>query len=147
MRIKKTSETRALAGNIVNAYSESQNSAYASDYANKAFGGKVLWTNESPSSSFAGQAVPFSSTDIDVVDIYYTRFQGSKLFCVRVPYKNNNQSEIVYSDYDNGVRSWNRNITMTTTGITFGDCKINGTTTNTGLIPYKIIGYKTGLFN
>lgn len=35
MRIKKTSETRALAGNIVNAYSESQNSTYSCDYLNK----------------------------------------------------------------------------------------------------------------
>lgn len=34
MRIKKTSETRALAGNIVNAYSESQNSTYSCDYVN-----------------------------------------------------------------------------------------------------------------
>lgn len=32
--IRKTSETRALAGNIVNAYSESQNSAYSSEYIN-----------------------------------------------------------------------------------------------------------------
>lgn len=32
--IRKTSETRALAGNIVNAYSESQNSTYSCDYVN-----------------------------------------------------------------------------------------------------------------
>ena len=32
--IRKTSETRALAGNIVNAYSTSQNSAYSCDYLN-----------------------------------------------------------------------------------------------------------------
>lgn len=34
MRIKKTSETRALAGNIVNAYNDSQTSAYSTEYIN-----------------------------------------------------------------------------------------------------------------
>ena len=34
MRIKKTTETRALAGTVVNTYSESQTSAYSCDYMN-----------------------------------------------------------------------------------------------------------------
>ena len=34
MRIKKTSETRPIAGTVVNAYSESQTSAYSCDFIN-----------------------------------------------------------------------------------------------------------------
>ena len=34
MRIQKTSETRALAGNIVNEYNDSQTSAYSTEYIN-----------------------------------------------------------------------------------------------------------------
>ena len=33
--IRKTSETRPLAGNIVNAYNDSQTSAYSTEYTNE----------------------------------------------------------------------------------------------------------------
>lgn len=102
-----------------------------------------LWTNPNPTSSFSGQDVEISLSGYAMIEIFYTRFQGIKILSNRIPFSSNEQTELNYSDYDSGsVRSWNRNVTLSTTKIAFGDCKINNTTTNTGLIPYKIIGYK-----
>ena len=105
--------------------------------------GTELWTNSSPTSSFASQTIGITLTDYKYIEIYYSRFTGTKILCNKIPFSNSSiQTELNYSDYDNGARSWNRNATIDTTGIQFGNCSINGTTTNTGLIPYKIIGYK-----
>lgn len=71
MRIKKTSETRPLASHTVNAYSESESNAYSCDYSNKAFGGKVLWTNPNPTNNFLAQNITLSSDDYNYLEIYF----------------------------------------------------------------------------
>lgn len=75
MRIKKTSETRALAGNIVNASSESQNSTYSCDYLN----GTLLWENSSPTSNFASQDMNLSSSDYDFFEIIFKIDKSSNM--------------------------------------------------------------------
>ena len=41
MKIKKTSETRPLAGHIANEYADSQNSAYSTEYINTQLDAKI----------------------------------------------------------------------------------------------------------
>ena len=69
--IIKVKPTRVLASTVVNAYNESTENAYSCDYSNKAFGGKILWTNESPTSNFASQDMNLSSSDYDCYEIIY----------------------------------------------------------------------------
>lgn len=145
-QIKKTSETRPLTGHVVNTYSESEGNAYSCDYSNKAFGGTILWTNDSPTSSFASQTISIDLSDYNTVDIYAVRFNttgGRQLLhykiLIDVPNKN---TQMFYCDYENGVRTWNRNVDWTTSSITFGNATINGSSSNGALIPYKIVGYK-----
>lgn len=157
-RIRKTSETRPLTGHVVNAYSESESNAYSCDYANKAFGGKILWTNSSPASSFASQNITLSSDDYDMFEIIYflTNYTGydNRISTGKLPYEQGKKALISTLDYDgnSGVVTYRRNITMTSkTQFSVSNCEknwnIGSSTTNTYAIPLYIIGYKTNLFN
>lgn len=112
---------------------------------NKQEKGTTLWTNNNPSSAFSEQAINnINLTDYQIIKIVFSRFTGNIQLTQDFVFDNSDlDCEIIYSDYDSGnVRSWNRSVTLKTTSVEFGNCTINGTTTNTGLIPYKIIGYK-----
>lgn len=159
MRIKKTSETRALAGNIVNAYSESQNSAYASKYCNEAFGGTILWTNPSPTSDFASQTVNLSSSDYDFYEIIYIEGTGT-LSSVAISSGKTPKGKNTILDFIVGLESganmqyrWREVAYNTDTKLDFagGISKAFNATTliqrNDNAIPLYVIGYKTGLFN
>lgn len=50
-------------------------------------------------------------------------------------------SQIVYSDYEiNQARAWNRDVTVSPSGISFGNATINGATDNNALVPARIFG-------
>ena len=52
-------------------------------------------------------------------------------------------ADLFYADYSAGARAWNRTLTYSSaTSYSAGDATINGATTNTGLVPLKIVGYK-----
>lgn len=146
MRIKKTSATTSLPAQVVNTYNTSDSDTYSCDYLNNKVDGKLLWQNPSPNSSFSSQTISnIDLSDYAIVEIYCTRFgtgtSSRKLLCFKTLLENS-LSQLYYCDYDNGVRAWNRDVTFTNNSILFDDCYINGTITNTGLIPYKVIGYK-----
>ena len=67
MRIKKTSETRALAGTVVNTYSESQTSAYSSYYMN--------W--KTLAEGVAGGTATALPSDFNELSIYVYKLAGS----------------------------------------------------------------------
>lgn len=104
----------------------------------------TLWTNSSPTSEFAGQTITLSSSDYDYVMLYYARTPGSRneVFCNIL--EKNKDTELLYLDYfGNATRTWSRSAYIRNgTSVTFGACTINGSTTNTGLVPQKIIGCK-----
>ena len=154
MRIKKTSETRALAGNIVNAYSESQNSAYSSKYCNEAFGGTVLWTNPSPTSNFDGQNIALNSSDYDCYEIIYKVYKTEDYYINsgRTPKGHGKRIMQIAGTNNEGPYNYIRDITYNSdTSLTIGACNVywasSTTTNNAQMIPVYVIGYKTGLFN
>lgn len=141
--IRKTSETRALAGTIVNEYSNTQTNAYSTEYSNKAFGGTILWTNPSPTNNFAEQTITINNlTDYDMYMVIAnndTSDSQRKLTTIAMvgyggfilsnrgayrPFRNLSDNVITFYpnfDKDNNVA-------------------------NSNSIPLYIIGYKTGLF-
>lgn len=104
----------------------------------------MLWTNLYPVADFAGQTINLNLTDYEFIEVYYTRWAGDTELSIKFYFQNaETQFDLQYVDYDSGtVRSWNRSGVINTSYISFNDAKINGTTSNSALIPYKIIGYK-----
>lgn len=157
-QIKKTSETRPLASHTVNTYSESESNAYSCDYSNKAFGGVVLWTNDSPNGAFASQFVSLDLSKYDGTAIIYIietgaswgrmikntgimPIQSTRPICMEGTIVENTSSSTFAF----------RSATVSSTGISFGTGYNNvtnsgATTRDYACVPWYIIGYKTGLF-
>lgn len=150
MRIKKTSETRALAGNIVNAYSESQNSTYSCDYLN----GTILWTNPDPTSAFAGQEITLNSSDYDVYEIVYTaaRSSDNRNYTSGKIRKGIRYNALFVATVQATPSMVARGMTdITATTMTFGNgyagTVSSMSSSNDVAVPLYVIGYKSGLFN
>lgn len=145
MRIKKTSQTTTLSAQTVNTYSDSTENAYACDYANKAFGGTILWANESPNSSFAGQDVS-TNNDYDCIEVIYGYgTTGDKYSSGKIFKGTTTTLSIVY--LSGGTYTRTRTVNYQSNGTcTFGDGYLTGNVNNAVAIPLYIIGYKTGLF-
>lgn len=99
---------------------------------------KLLWTNASPTSAFAAQTLAISLADYEIVMIESK--QGST-FC--------NVGEITIMFSRDSYYPCTRDVTTTTTGISFGsglqrtECPGSGTATVNGLcIPRRIYGIK-----
>lgn len=102
-----------------------------------------LWENSSPTSDFSGQTITLSSSNYDYLMIYYARTPATRneVFCNIL--EKNKETELLYSDFLNEVRTWNRSAVIRNgTSVTFGECLINGGTNNAGLVPQKIMGCK-----
>lgn len=155
MRIKKTSETSTLIGQVVNSNSDSTTDTYSCDYANKAFGGKVLWTNPNPTSGMnADTEINLSSGDYDMYEIIYSIYGGSSealLSTGKIP--KGNATNLIGMGYPGqGISAWYRGISrVNDTTLKVTTCRGMTTTTtyddNAKNIPLYIIGYKTGLFS
>jgi len=153
MRIKKTSNTRALAGKVVNTYSTSQENAYSCDYTNKAFGGTILWTNENPTSSYSAQNIILDSSDYDMYEIVYKPYnnQSTALNTGKIPKGTGTTLIFNAGNSTNGPYVYRRDITYTndTTLAAATATEAYASTNaanNNNCIPIYVIGYKTGLF-
>lgn len=156
-QIKKTSETRPLAGSILNVANNTDTNTYSCEYQNKAFGGTILWTNPSPSSSFATQNITLSDNDFDAFEIIYA-LMSNQSYAYRkstgvMPYTQGKKYQIEFEDYDGnkGISIYRRLINTTSKSqFNVSDCDyfytIGNGTENGRCIPLYIIGYKTGLF-
>lgn len=103
---------------------------------------KVLWENDS--SNFGAQTIELNSDDYDYVIIYaYRNASGDKVRTVSIVIEKGKSAELVYSDYfGNAVRAWTRKAEVNNNAVAFTDGTINGSVTNTCLVPYKIVGCK-----
>lgn len=110
-----------------------------------AFGGILLWTNPNPTSNFAAQTITISSTDYDVLEIFYMTVQSTNNQLKNVKtIKNYN----VVLDYYDGYSSKGALRTATIIGdqITFSNSFYDSITGSQNYcIPIYIIGYKTGI--
>lgn len=141
--IIKAFQSSGVIAEVNNTQNNSTTNTYSCNYINGKTGVE-LWTNQYPVSDFGTQTIPLSLSGYKVISIFYTRWAGSKTLSTTIYFEDlKTYTELNYSDYDSGtVRSWNRNATIETTGIYFENNTINGSVSNGGLIPYKIIGYK-----
>ena len=147
-QIKKTSETRALAGNIVNASNNSQTSAYSCKYANEHFGGTLLWSNSNTSSSFNAQDV-LTDDSYDCIEIIFCYGTSGDMYSSGKLFKGE-RTTLTIPYYNSGFYTRTRKITYKNDGngtCTFEAGYLNATSNNAVCIPFYIIGYKTGLFS
>ena len=115
------------------------------------FGGTLLWTNSSPTSSFAGQTL--SDVDLsnyDMIEILYNDATDvEKIHSTGLLPK---VRGVLVSNFNGAM--WDRNYSINNNTIIFGNghkystYSSSTTTDNNGaVIPIYIIGYKTGLFS
>jgi len=152
--IKKTSETTPVAASVVNQRNNSTTDAYSCDYSNKAFGGTILWTNSSPTSSMsAGTTITLSSDDYDMLEIFYKVAADVDGVLSYKIFKGNN-TRLTFGSIGVNAYGYNsmRELTYTSdTSYTAGTAYFqrtntsNASTDNGRLIPIYVIGYKTGL--
>ena len=102
--------------------------------------GTVLWTNPSPSSSFGAQNITLSSSNYDMLEIFYLLFNNANVM---------NSTRII-----KGYSA--RILTYASTGISIRQLTYSNDTTyavgedsdnNVRGIPLYVIGYKTGVFS
>lgn len=105
----------------------------------------LLWTNASPSSSFAGQTVSLDFDAYEKVEVVF--YRSSVTFgALFLKLLKDTTSAPILTFYDNKMAG--RWVNFTSSSITFGDGKIftsynqNPTNDNSQLIPFKIYGIK-----
>lgn len=117
--------------------------------------GTILWTNSSPTSSFAAQSITLSSGDYDVLEIFYVDYtQNGRIMSQRaIKGKDALLNSLFY--ISNNMYMGARAITyVSATSLSVEACKkiidnsviITPANSNSWLVPQYIIGYKTGLF-
>ena len=107
--------------------------------------GTILWTNPNPedSSGFSAQTIALSSSDYDILEIFYTQYyteSQSILLSQRCP---KNYGSVLISSLNAGVSR--RICTSNGSTVTFQDTSVAGSNLNN--IPVYVVGYKTGLFS
>lgn len=117
--------------------------------------GQILWTNSDPSGDFASQTISLSSSDYDVLGIYYYDYKVSKNMqytqCLKGASFTLNSQLFVSGNYFIVSRVFSRTSdTSFTVDNAVGTSASAPSTTalhNDQVIPVYIVGYKTGLFN
>lgn len=109
--------------------------------------GQILWTNPNPSSAIsATQEITLSSSDYDVLEVFYIQVtNGNLCYSSRFLKGNSTRMRIHTADGTNIYRelTYNNN-TSYTIKLPYSDTTVGNI--NSLAIPTYIIGYKTGLF-
>lgn len=116
---------------------------------------QILWTNSAPSEDFAYQTITLSSSDYDILGIYYYDYKVSKNMqytqCLKGASFTLNSQLFVSSNYFIVSRVFSRTSDTIFTvdnavGISASSPSLT-TLHNDQIIPVYIVGYKTDLFN
>ena len=107
----------------------------------------LLWTNPSPSASFAAQNVDLSSTNYDFVHVMASLNNLGVNQIVSSTYRYGNSASFLtwLCYYDNGTRFVRRNcqfVNNDKSKISIGDCYDNSSVNNALCIPIAIYGIK-----
>lgn len=101
---------------------------------------KLLWTNPSPTSSFAAQTISLDLSDYDEVEIEAKQLaNGSIIQLCRVGI--GKQTKCLFRD-GNANNFYTRTFITSTSSVQFGDAYYNATLTNTDCVPTAIYGIK-----
>lgn len=142
---------------VVNDYSESQEKAYSCNYINNNFESKskLLWTNPNPTSAFNAQTVTLSSSDYDVLEIFYFDFTDTLNIYSTKTLKGSPCNLMAMFQYQNHGYAGSRLVTYVSdtsynfqTPLTIIESDAFGRhTASQWCVPLYIVGYKTGLFS
>ena len=136
---------------IVNEYNTSTKNAYSCDYANKAFGGTILWTNSNPTQAFSNQTITLDLSNYSSIAILYTPFYSNTLRQYSNKMLINYGGQLLGQWWISGTGDCflMRVVTTSSNSVIFDNCNCFGIGTastvvqnNECLIPIKIIGYK-----
>ena len=123
---------------------------YSCNYINNAVTGTLLWTNSSPGNDFAEQTVQLDLTNYDTFDVYFRVVRNSGSVAYAKVLKNISTLLTGTQMYSASVvRAGNRAISISDTGISFGNGRrltsfSAGEDNAATCIPVYVIGYKTG---
>lgn len=100
--------------------------------------GTVLWTNPSPTSTFAEQTITLSSNDFDIYEIFYYVATSNEQIMTTKSLKGHGTRIVIPT----GNFEYRTVVSNSDTSYT-----INSISNNENGVPIYVIGYKTGLFN
>lgn len=149
MRIKKTSNTRAVAGKIVNVNNNSDTDTYSCNYQNNYFGGKVLYSSTGSTSANLSESV----ANFSYIEIEFKENSSNKKFVSpKIPAT---ETSTVLSYFEvpasasGNIRyfgcSYNINGTTISRSGNYGFATINGSDSvhyENRILITKVIGYK-----
>lgn len=161
MRIKKVSGTAVLQGNIVDSLnSNSSLNAPSIRAVNEGLGnikGQISWTNPNPTSGMGNDTtITLSNDDYDFIEVIFLTYPSRKTYSSNKVFNVDGAGEInALFNYSGILFGGSRYFTFVDkTHLKFETCygmniKDNNDykARNDWLIPYKIITYKTGLFD
>ena len=143
-------------GLIVNSYSTGNENTYSSNYLNNnQTNAKILWTNPNPTNAFNSQDVTLSSSDYDVLEIFYFDFTGTLNIYSAKTIKGRPCNLMALFQYQNHGYAGSRLVTYVSdtsyhfhTPMTMIESDAFGRhDAPQWCVPLYIIGYKTGLFS
>lgn len=129
-----TSNLQAVAGGGLNALKSSVDTLNSNIT-------KLLWTNEDPSISFAGQNVEISTTGFSYFIVIFRRVSSLAQNISTVAFLGQNVA-CAFPNDGNANYAHARSFTIYTTYIAFNNGYLNGSVDNSRLIPYQIYGCK-----
>lgn len=127
---------------IVQLQDSNGNNIYPVGYAQGGMKMDLLWTNPSPTSDFATQAVSLDLTDYQflIIDcVWSTQHTSYSTFFLC---KQGETASVLLSNPTNTGVLGTRYVTVSTTGVVISDAKNGTTTSNNVVIPKKIYGIK-----
>lgn len=108
--------------------------------------GTILWTNDNISSITSDKTITLSSSDYDVLEVYYQQTASdTRSYCQKILKGTSGRLSLPVLSSGNvamAYRNFNRN-----TDTSYTITTITGAGGNDYIIPIYVIGYKTGLFS
>ena len=113
-------------------------------------GGTLLWTNSSPTSTFASQTITLSSSDYDILEIFFKKTAGENNLISTKTLKSYN-ADLGYIDecvlFSRKMQYVSDTKYKFLSGSYLTPAMTQITTDNTRSVPIYIVGYKTNLFS
>ena len=127
------------------------------DYLMSRTYGKILWTNPNPNSSFESQNITLSSSDYDMLEIYYYDWVDTNSFkdlmCQKTVKGHSTKLQMQLTHNDKSYAGNRRILYINDTTLQVNNnyriidsSSFNTTSFNNWNVPVFIIGYKTGIF-
>ena len=112
--------------------------------------GSILWSNSNPTANFSGQQITLSSSDYDVLEIYWRSNESADgFFGDTIKFLKGYGSQMEFGSPFSTSKWIRRIVYVNDTTLNFWDCLgvHDGQYHNDYDVPLYVIGYKIGLFS